>query len=175
MADGETRVITQPDGKSFEVAHRGVVTVQGNEKADPLKHRLAGEMVHTSSAERPLVHMVLWDEDCACEVRGRVTVAGDPEAPIPVAMRHSFLDEHRQSHVVKTGLAEPIHHALQMRTPLQVRFCNTWHLASDYTFEINLGRSRVITLRLSGATVAIPRPCEDEKPCPPLVTQPVHP
>jgi hypothetical protein len=175
MADGETRVITQPEGTAFDISHRGVVAVEGCERSDPIKHRVAGELVHSSTEERPLVHMVLWDEDCACEVNGRVTVVGDPEAPVQVAIRHGFHDEHRQSHIVKTALADPIHHALQLRTPLQVRFCNTWHLASDYTLDINLGSTRVMSLRLSGATVAIPRPCEDDDLCPPVVTRPVHP
>ena len=90
-------------------------------------------------------------------------------------MSHSFPEQHRQSHVVKTALAEPIHHALQMRTPLQLRFCNTWHLASDYTLDINVGGRQLLSLHLSGASVAVPRPCEGDEPCPPVVTQPIHP
>ena len=53
------------------------------------------------------------------------------------------------------------------RSPLDVRFCNPWHVASDYRVEVNLGQNRVIGIRLSGATVATPQACED--PCPPPV------
>jgi hypothetical protein len=120
--------------------------------------------------------MVLWDEDCACEINGRITVAGDPDAPVQAVVHHHFDNDHQQTHRVKTALSEPIHHALQMRTPLQVRFCNAWHIASDYTIEINLGGNRVIGVRLSGATIARPQPCEDDAPCPPpIVSQPIHP
>lgn len=174
MADGETRIISQPEGEAFRIAHDGVVRVQGGCQDDPLNHRVAGEVVHATPADRPLVHMVLWDEDCACEVNGRIVVAGDADAPVKVDMRHAFTDVHEQAHVVRTALAEPIHHALQMRTPLQVRFCNAWNIASDYTMEINLGQNRLISLRLTGATVAKPQPCEDE-PCAPVVTRPIHP
>ena len=173
MADGETRIVTQPEGEDFRLAHHGAVRVQGGCEEDPLRHRVAGEMVHATPQDRPLVHMLLWDEDCACEVKGRVVVAGDKEAP--VELRHAFPDVHRQSHRMETALAEPIHHALQMRTPLQVRFCNTWHVASDYTVEVNLGRNRLLSLRLSGATVAKPQPCDDAPPCAPVVSVPVHP
>jgi hypothetical protein len=176
MADGETRIITQPEGEAFDLRHHGGLALHGQAKLDPLRHRHDGEIAHGSDPDRPLVHMVLWGEDGACEVNGRVVLRGDPEQPVQVAMRHAFPDEHRQSHAVRTGLADPIHHALQMRTPLQVRFCNPWHIASDYTLEINLGRSRVISVRLTGATIAKPQPCDGEEPCPPpVVTAPVHP
>jgi hypothetical protein len=176
MADGETRIITQPQDEVFDLQHRGAVALHGNPKLDPLRHEHCGEVVHSTPADKPLVHMVLWDEDCACEVNGRIVVAGDPEAPVQVAMSHQFPDEHRQAHHIRTALAEPIHHALQMRTPLQVRFCNTWHVASDYSLEINLGRNRILGVRLTGATVAKPQPCDGEESCPPpIVTTPIHP
>lgn len=174
-AGAETRIIEQPEGDEFAIRHRGVVAVHGAEKHDPLKHSLSGEVVHSSPSDRPLVHMVLWDEDCACTVNGRVTVAGDPEAPVQAVVRHHFADDHHQTHRIESALAEPIHHALQLRTPLQVRFCNAWHLASDYTLQINLGRSQVVSLRLTGATVAKPQPCDGDEPCAPVVTRPVHP
>jgi hypothetical protein len=75
---------------------------------------------------------------------------------------------------VNTQLAQPIHHALQLRTPLELRFCNPWHLVSDYILEINLGNNRVISVRLTGATVATPQPC-DNQGCPPAQAQPDHP
>ena len=171
-----TQIITQPEGTAFRTSHQGTVAVHGIEKADPLKHRLSGEVVHSSNAEHPLVHMVMWDDDCACEVNGRITVVGDAQAPVQAILRHRFENDHPQTLSFKTALADPIHHALQMRTPLQVRFCNAWHVASDYTIEINLGRNRVIGVRLTGATIAKPQPCDDEMPCPlPVVSQPIHP
>lgn len=174
MADEtETLIVTQPENAEFRAAHRAAVGVHGVEKADPLKHRLSGEVVHASDPQHPLVHMVLWDEEF--EVNGRITVAGDPEAPVQAVVRHRFETDHHQTHSVKTALSQPIHHALQMRTPLQVRFCNTWNIASDYTLEINLGQNRVIAVRLTGATVARPQPCEDEPCPPPVISQPTHP
>ena len=153
MADEtETLIVTQPKAERFR--HEGALT-------------------HATAPERPLVHMVLWDDDCACTIDGRVVLAGDPAAPFEATFRHRFPDDHRQTHTVKTALAEPIHHALQMRTPLQVRFCNTWHVASDYTVEITVGERTFAKIRLTGATVAKPQPCDE--PCPPVITQPVHP
>jgi hypothetical protein len=176
MDDPETLIVTQPDSAEFKVAHRGALGVHGIEKADPVQLRVGGEMVHSSTSERPLVHMVLWDEDCACEVNGRITVVGDSDAPAYAVVRHRFETDHHQTHAVKTDLADPIHHALQMRTPLQLRFCNRWNIASDYTVEVNVGTRQLLSLRLTGATVASPQPCEDERPCyPPSVSQPVHP
>lgn len=175
MAESTERVITQPEDESFRVEHCGAVRVYGDGKADPLQHRLGAEVVHSTPVERPLVHMVLWDEDCACEVNGRITLAGDASAPVHAQFHHSFENEHRQAHRIETALASPVHHALQMRTPLQVRFCNTWQIASDYSVEIRLGDNRVIGVRLTGATVAKPLPCDDEAPCEPVVTHPLHP
>jgi hypothetical protein len=60
-----------------------------------------------------------------------------------------------------------------MRTPLEVRFCNPWHIASDYRLEVNLGKNRVMGIRLSGATVATPQPCEPT--CPPAEAKGTHP
>jgi hypothetical protein len=173
MAD-EVRIIKQPEGEAFDVEHCGVVRVQGDAKADALQHKVAGELVHATTPERPLVHMVLWDEDCACEVNGRMTVVGEKDAPVHLA--HRFENDHSQTHRFETDVARPVHHALQMRTPLEVRFCNTWQVASDYTVEIRLGESRVIGVRITGATIAKPLPCDDKSSCPePVVTHPMHP
>ena len=91
---------------------------------------MGAELVHSTTAERPLVHMVLWDENAKAEFNGRVTVAGDEKQPVHVRVRHGFNNEHQQVHRFETALQSPVHHALQMRTPLQVRFCNTWQIAS---------------------------------------------
>lgn len=162
----ETRklIVTQPEETAF--------IVSGSEDDPPLRHRFAGEVVHHTS--KPIVHMHLWDESNACnvEVGGSVTVRGDPEAPVVLA--HRFTDMHHQAHEVKTGLADPIHHALQMRTPLELRFCNSWHVASDYTVGIELNGQPVIGIRLTGATVATPQPCPDRDECAPI-PPPAHP
>jgi len=173
MADErETVILTQPQEERFR--HAGSLAVQGGAaEAPPLRHRVGGEVVHSTPAERPLVHMLMWDDDCACTVQGRVVLAGDPDSPFAGTLQHRFPEEHRQTHAVRTSLAEPIHHALQLRTPLELRFCNTWHVASDYTLDIAIGQRRLASLRLTGATVARPQPCDE--PCPPVVTQPVHP
>jgi hypothetical protein len=181
----ETVIVTQPEGERFAVDHAGAVALHGAKEQPPLLHQFGGQVVHTGAPQQPLVHMVCWDEDntCGVELSGRVQLAGDPEQPIAVQMRHEFANVHRQelrveplAHQlsVNTQLAQPIHHALQLRTPLELRFCNPWHLVSDYMLEINLGNNRVISVRLTGATVATPQPCDD-KGCPPAQAQPDHP
>ncbi len=159
------------------------LALYGDEKKPPMQHSVGAQMVHATP--KPLVHMVCWDADEACkvEVSGRVTVAGNEQAPIAVRMVHQFPDVHRQAHAIEpvehtlhidSALAAPVHPALQMRTPLQVRFCNTWHVASDYVLEARLGDRSVLSVRLTGATVATPQPCKDE-PCPPVATDPFRP
>lgn len=136
-----------------------------------MKHDVA----HFSSTERPLVHMVCWEEENSCRVTvdGAVTLRGDDKSPVNVRMDHAFHGDHHQTHEVapldhtlnvRTALAEPMHHALQMRTPLQLRFCNPWHVASDYQLDIRFGKNQIASVRLTGATVATPQPCE--APCP---------
>jgi hypothetical protein len=175
MADPQDVILRQPDDEALRVEHRGTVRVHGDAKADALQHHVGAELVHATPADRPLVHMVLWDEDRTCEIKGRVTLTGDEAAPVHARLHHSFDSDHRQTHRIETALSSPVHHALQMRTPLQVRFCNSWQIASDYTIEIRLGDNRVIGVRLTGATVAKPLPCEDDQPCAPVITHPLHP
>ena len=64
--------------------------------------------------------------------------------------------------------------AVILRTPLQLRFCNPWHIASDYTVEVTLGERRLWSVRLTGATVATPQPCADDG-CPPAPSHPGRP
>ncbi|MCC6534091.1 MAG: hypothetical protein IT531_16200 [Burkholderiales bacterium] len=175
MAEEKTVTLRQNSGERLALEHDGGVALYGGPEHQPLQHRLSAQVVHVSDAKQPLVHMVTWDEDCACEITGRVALVGDEKAPLRVSMSHHFENDHRQSHRIETRLSEPIHHALQMRTPLQVRFCNPWHVASDYTMEIRMGDNRVISVRLTGATVATPQPCPDDKPCAPVNAQPDHP
>lgn len=182
MADEHVVVEQQPEGR-FALDH-GALAVQGADGQPAIRHDVSGAVVHGTAAGRPLVHMVCWDQEepFPVEVRGTVGVTGDPDAPVHVRMRHEFAGDHHQTHAVEpldhslrveTGLAQPIHHALQMRTPLEVRFCNPWHVASDYRLEVNLGRNRVIGIRLTGATVATPQPCEP--PCPPAESKGMRP
>jgi len=175
MADEPRELILeQREGDALRVEHCGTLRVHGDARADAMRHH--AELVHATPADRPLVHMVLWDEDCACEVNGRLTLTGDEAAPVHARLHHTFDTDHRQTHRIETALAAPVHHALQMRTPLQVRFCNSWQIASDYSIEIHLGGNRVIGVHLTGATIAKPLPCEDTPPCEPaIVTHPMHP
>jgi len=182
-----TVVVTQPEEDRFAVDHGGIA-LYGDKQQPPLQHQVIGQgqLVHTTTPQQPLVHMVCWEEDetCKIEMSGRVTLVGDEQAPLQVKMSHQFANDHHQTHVIEpvdhtlkvnTQLADPIHHALQLRTPLQVRFCNPWQIASNYQVELNLGNTRVISIRLTGVTVATPQTCE-EMPCPPVVvTQPTNP
>lgn len=145
MTEDKTVTLTQPPHEEL----RGSLKVFGDQK------------------QAPLVHMVCWNEEEVCRVEhgGSVTLRGDAQSPLQVRMGHHFDNVHQQSLKVETKLAEPIHHALQLRTPLQVRFCNPWHVTSDYQIDINLGNSRLIGIRLTGATVLTPQPCEEDKNC----------
>lgn len=148
-----------------------IVGLHGVPDSDPVRHDHAGAMLVGAVPGAPHVHVVSWAEErvhVKADVDARVTVAGDPEAPVALQMDHTFVGEHRQTHAVEpldhslrvdTALAEPIHHALQMRTPLELRFCNPWHIASDYRVEVTLGKRRLMGIRLTGATVATPQPC----------------
>lgn len=172
MTEEVTNTIVQVDDDRFALDH-GDVGLHGVCDEPPLQHAFPGGVVHGSDPARPLVHMVCWDAEPA-KVEARVTVVGDEEAPVRVRMQHEFTNEHRQTLSVepvdhnldvKTDQANPIHHALQLRTPLEVRFCNPWHVASDYSVEVNLGRNRVIGIRLTGATIATPQPCDEACGC----------
>jgi len=180
MPDEREIIIKQEADDSFSVSHNGAVALRGDVEQDPVQHR--GELVHTT--HKPLVHLICWEEEQACvvDVKGRVTLAGDKEAPIAVNVRHQFENEHEQKiavepmdHTLKldTQLAEPIHHALQLRTPLRVQFCNAWHVASDYVLNVTSGERTLFSIRLTGATIATPQPCEDDTKAPP--SHPTHP
>jgi hypothetical protein len=174
----ENVILSQPEGARLALDHEGGLALYGAKEEPALQHQFAGQVVHATP--KPLVHMVYWGEEDACRVdlTARVTVAGDPQAPVEVHMAHRFENEHQQhltidplNHSLKvdTALAQPIHHALQIRTPLQVRFCNVWDVASDYTVEVNLGEARLLSIRLTGKTTARPEPCEPECDDPPSV------
>lgn len=175
MSEDKKITVTQLEGERFALDHSGAVGLHGNKLRDPVRHELGAQVIHGTAPQQPLVHMVCWDEDGACEIGGRITLTGDEQAPVAVRMAHTFDGEHRQVHSLQTALHEPVHHALQMRTPLQVRFCNPWHVASDYVLDIRLGERRVISVRLTGATVATPQPCNDDAPCPPVNAQTPYP
>lgn len=149
MAEDETRrvVVTQPSGEALALA--------GSAKEPPMR----GDVVHRT--DQPVVHMHLWNEECVGKLDHQVRVRTDETSPIDVA--HRFPGTHDQTHRIETGLAAPIHHALQMRTPLQVRFCNTWQVASDYSVQVALRGRPFLDIRLTGATVATPQPCPEDR------------
>lgn len=178
MTEEKRVTITQDEGDRLELGGNGSVSVHGDGEKPALHHRLDGRVAHATDPKRPLVHVHTWDQEEPCEmsVAGRVTLAGDEESPVSVRVAHAFADGHHQTHEVEpldhsldvnTALSEPIHHALQMRTPLQLRFCNPWHVGSDYTVEMRMGKRSLLSVRLRGATVATPQPCDEER-CPPV-------
>lgn len=199
MAEEQTVTLKQEKGDELAIRHRGEMAVYGSEKQAAIQH-----VIH-SSEEKPIVHMVCWDAEepctmdikgrlmlvgdtkapirlqivqeqpCAVDLGGRVTVAGDEKSPLRLQMSHTFDNPHVQEHKVVSKLAEPIHHALQLRTPLELRFCNPWHIASDYQVELKLADNRLLSVRLTGATVASPQLCADEKLCSPAPGIPTHP
>jgi hypothetical protein len=188
----KTIIITQNEGERFAHDHGGLA-LYGDQEQTPLQHEVQGRcrMVHGSAPEQPLVHLVCWDETQTCKVElsgqvelsGRVTLVGDEKAPLHVKMAHYFENDHHQTHVLEpmehtlnfnTKLADPMHHAFQMRTPLQLRFCNPWLIASNYLVELAVGGTRLISIQVKGETTATPQPCE-EIPCPPVIAEPGHP
>ncbi len=145
-------VVSQPCGETFALS--------GSEERDPIRHKVQGDVLHRT--DQPVVHMHLWNEECVGKLDHQVHVHADEKNPVNVV--HRFSDTHAQTHQMQTSLAEPVHHALQMRTPLQVRFCNSWQVASDYSVQVGLRGRPFLDIRLTGATVATPQPCpEDDK------------
>ena len=185
MPEEREIIVKQQDGDEFALRHNGTVALHGDREEDALQHQFAGEVIHTTP--KPLVHMICWEEEQACvvDVKGKVTLVGDKDEPVEVNVRHHFENVHEQklsiepvdhSLKVDTKLADPIHHALQLRTPLRVQFCNPWHVASDYVVQVNAGDRSLFSIRLTGATVATPQPCEDDANCPPPTqSHPGHP
>jgi len=195
MADESIVTLTQKPDERLA----GEVALYGAEKQPAIQH------VIQSSEKQPIVHMVCWSEEepCPVDVRGGLTLAGDPKLPIRLLMvqdepckvevgasvtvagdeksplrariAHTFENTHVQEHKVATKLSEPIHHALQIRTPLELRFCNPWHVASDYVVDVRMAGSSLMSIRVTGATVANPQPCADDRPCPPPPDTPTHP
>jgi hypothetical protein len=174
-------VIAMADDKLVTVTSKdGGLALFGDVKKPSLQH------LHSTGVHAPLVHMVCWDESkpCKMDVSGTLELTGSEEHPVPVKMTHYFANIHHQTmkvepldHQLKiaTRLSEPIHHALQMRTPLELRFCNPWHMTSNYIFDFKIGASQVLSIQVTGATVCTPQPCADEKACPPTPTLPNHP
>ncbi len=180
MAEDKSVIIKQNEDEQFSQKHSGELTLCGTKDENALQHEFGGQVIHKTV--KPLVHMICWEEEqtCGVELSGNVVLSGNKEQPVEVRMSHHFTGTHHQtlevepldhSLKVQTKLSDPVHHALQMRTPLQLRFCNPWHIASDYRVSINMGNSPVLSVRLTGATVATPQPCEDE-PCPPSADRP---
>lgn len=179
MAIEEKKVtLTQEEDDHLSLDHGGV-SLYGDKEKPALMHQLGGHVVHATAPQQPLVHLVCWgeqEEACKVDVAARVTLAGDEKQPLHVRMHHHFENEHKQSldvnpleHAlnIDSTLSKPIHHALQLRTPLKLSFCNPWHFVSDYIMDIRMGKNQVISLRLTGATVATPKPCPDDA-CPPI-------
>jgi hypothetical protein len=177
VAEENTTIITQNKDERFALDHDGGVALYGDRERPALQHyhQFNGQVEHVTP--KPLVHMVCWNEEdiCRVELSGRVMLAGDKKSPLEVNMSHRFVNDHKQtlevrpfSHTMKvdTQPDEPINHALQMRTPLELRFCNPWNVESDYRVEVRMGEARLLSIRLTGATVATPLPCDDKYPTP---------
>lgn len=169
MAD-ETRVITQPPDARFRVEHDGQ-----RPDADCCIHPIVHDarLTHAGNPQQPLVHVVQMrqDEPCGVKTSGELAHIGDPERPVPLEMRHSSphgpveLDVNvrdvRHSLCVDTGLQDPMHHALQLKTPLQLRFVNPWTADSDYRVSLTLAGRTLLELRVAGRTVLAPQPADD--------------
>lgn len=175
MADEEIVILKQEEGDRLALDHGGLM-LYGDRERPAMQHEFAGQVVHRTLPGAPLVHVVGWDEEnrVQVELSGTVRLAGDPDAPpLQVRMMHEFTNVLQQSHEVAiqpmdhtlhvaTKLHEPIHHALQLRTPVQLRFCNAWNVDSDYTVELVIAGMPVVSIRLRGRTVVTPQPCGDE-------------
>lgn len=168
-------IIKQPDDEVLRHEHQGGMALYGNKNKDALQHEFAGQIVHHTAPNHPLVHVVGWsnDEEVQMELKGTVTLTNDRDAPLNMRLVHEFPEPHHQTHdvtlapvdhslKVQTALAEPIHHALQLRTPIQLRFCNIFVITSDYNVQVNINGSPMINIRLRGTTQVEPKPCEED-------------
>lgn len=183
MADEiKTTILTQPPGERFAVNHDGLLALHGDKDKDALQHEFAGQIVHRIAPNHPLVHVVGWSEEdtLGVNVAGQLKLSGDENSPLQVRMMHEFNNTHHQTHEVTlapvehnlkvgTSVTEPIHHALQLRTPIQLRFCNAWLITSNYTIGVVINDVPVIAINLAGTTRVQPQPCDDEVPCLPAV------
>jgi hypothetical protein len=166
MAD-ETRLITQEPDARFRVEHDGQ-RPDADGCVHPIRHD--ARIVHEGREELPFVHIVQMRQDEPCGVRtsGELAHVGDPERPVPLEMRHSSphgpveidLRVRQAQHElrVSTDLQDPMHHALQLKTPLQVRFVNPWTAQSDYRVSVTLGNRQLLDVRIAGQTILTPRP-----------------
>ena len=164
------------DNVEYEIhEHSGGIALYGDRDREPLQHEFAGQLIHRTAPKHPLVHIIGWSSDDTVEInhKGSVELTNSPEAPLNIHMTHEFTNDLHQTHEVtlapvdhslsvNTQLHEPIHHALQMRTPLQLRFCNMFLVKSDYNIELRIGDRSLINIRLRGATTVEPQPCDDE-------------
>jgi hypothetical protein len=167
MADEtDTQVITQKDSDRFRLAVEGPVP-DAEGCAHPVLHE--GQLIHGGRKDLPIVHMVCWDEDDPCRVSGSAEFnhVGDPSRPVVLQMKHSSespvqmaLNVQPLDHglAVQTDLQSPIHHALQLKTPVQLRFVNPWEAASDYTVSVQLADRKLLQIQLTGKTVLTPQP-----------------
>lgn len=173
MAD-ETRIITQPKGERFALDHNGV-SLYGDREQPSIRHTVEGKVAHLTP--EPLVHIICWQEEQACRVGvdAHVTLSGDRERPVEVRVQHHFANDHKQTLTVErfehamsvpTSYKQPIHHALQMTSPVELRFCNPWQIDSAYQLEVRTARARLLSIRLQGSTRCTPLPCDDQPPSP---------
>ena len=147
MAEEKRIVIRQNPGDELAVDHQGGVAFFGARSQPALQHIHDACVVHET--QKPLVHVHSWDVE-----RG----------PVVVPVTHQFQGDHNQTlniqsfghdmHVVSRE-SDPIHHALQMRTPIAVRVgmdC-TCVMESDYTFELRTAERQLFTMTMKGRTV----------------------
>ncbi|MCK6528605.1 hypothetical protein L6R50_13965 [Myxococcota bacterium] len=173
MAD-ETRILTQKEGDALRLRLQGGALDEDG-CPDPVVHQ--GSLAHTGiPGAPPIVHLVRLDEhDCGCSVvhGGTVAHVGDAERPVALDMRHSSthpvaldVSVARVDHGldVRTGLQEPIHHALQLKTPVQLRFVNPWEAVSDYAISVHVGTWPAVSIRIRGRTRLTPAPAPPD-PC----------
>ena len=103
MSETEKEELTlrQIEGERLALDHQGEFGLHGTHSGPPMQHAVAAQFEHTTPSNQPLVHMVCWDEERACELNGRIVVAGDDKAPVHVRMAHDFTNEHHQHHRVE--------------------------------------------------------------------------
>jgi len=157
MAEEQKVIIRQNPGDELAVEHQGGLAVFGVRSQPAIQHIVDACVVHET--QKPLVHIHSWDVE-----RG----------PVAVEMTHHFQGEHNQTlHIqpfghdmrVETRESNPIHHALQMRTPIAVRVgmdC-TCVMESDYTFEVRTAERQLFTMTVKGRTV-FKDECPDFRP-----------
>ena len=111
--------IESPEEASRLVHGHAAVSLYGDNERPPIHHQFEGHVSHATSPQQPLVHFVTWESERSCHVdlAGRVVLAGDEKAPVPVRVTHYFEDARCKLDVSPLEVA-PLRHSASPDRPV---------------------------------------------------------